>query len=98
MTYYTTLCAVKIYNLCEKEETALRITYTIPDNSLLKHKHFLFHDFSQVDTVNEYGVLGKLNKITYWKKLYTYIFHFENKDIEIDDVHAEIFMYENIKR
>jgi len=96
--FYTTVCAKHLYELCEKVETSFRVLCKIPDNSLLRNKHFLYHDLSQINTANEYGVLGKLNKITYWKNTDSYILHFENKDVEIDDPSADIFMYENVKR
>lgn len=96
--FYTTVCAKNLYELCEKQETILRIFFKIPEDSLLRHKHFLYHDLSQVNTANEYGVLGKLKKITYLKTSNIYILHFENKDVEIVDIYADIFIYENVKR
>lgn len=97
MTFYTYNCIQSLAETCDKYDTQLRIIYT-PTEPVLS-KHFLFHDLTKKDTANEYGFLGRLQKIYYFKKENRWQIFFDN--INYDDVldpTKKIFIYENVKR
>ena len=96
--FYTENCALTLAQQCDKYETPLRIIYTLPEDSELYSKHFLYHDYTQIGTDNEYGTLGKLRKIVYLKNEEKYVLTFDFSDIEPVDPRELLFMYENVKR
>jgi predicted N-acyltransferase len=97
MTLYTYTCIHSLAEICDKYETLLRIIYT-PTESILS-RHFLFHDLTQKDTANEYGFLGRLNKIYYFKNEDRWQIFFDNINYnDVLDPTEKIFIYENVKR
>jgi hypothetical protein len=97
--FYTTHCIYSLLNKCdEKTETSLRILYTLAQDNPLKTKHFLYHDLAQMDTPHEYGALGHLLKIIYWKNLGNYTISFENKEYTTENIYDKIYIHENVSR
>jgi len=96
MPFYTYNCIINLAHDCDKYETPIRIIYT-PTEQQLTSKHFLFHDIEKIDTPQEYGVLGKLKNIYYYKQANTWQINFDNISYEIDPT-EKVFMYENLKR
>jgi hypothetical protein len=56
------------------------------------------HDITKIDTPEEYGVLGKLKKIHYYKDTNIWQIFFDNTNYYGIDPTEKIFMYENVKR
>jgi hypothetical protein len=96
-SFYTYNCIQSLAETSYKYETHLRIIYT--PSEYIYSKHFLFHDVSQKDTPNEYGVLGRLHQINYFKNEKKWQICFDNisYDGTLDPTEL-IFMYENVKR
>ena len=95
MPFYTYNCILNLAVDCDKYETLIRIIYTPTEP--ITTKHFLFHDIEKKDTPEEYGVLGKLKKIHYYKDTNIWQIFFDNIAYEIDPT-EKVFMYENVKR
>uniref|UniRef100_A0A6C0HZ31 Uncharacterized protein n=1 Tax=viral metagenome TaxID=1070528 RepID=A0A6C0HZ31_9ZZZZ len=95
MPFYTYNCTLILAHDCDKYETPLRIIYTPTEP--ITSKHFLFHDIEKIDTDEEYGVLGKLRKIIYYKQTNNWQIIFDNIGYDIDPM-EKVFMYENVKR
>ena len=104
--FYTKVCVIQLFEMCDKYETPLRVIAKIPTDSVLKTKHFIYHNRSQCGTSREYTVLGKLNQVVYWKPMNKnnnnqpgyYLMKFDNGYMQPEDPTAQIFMYENVKR
>lgn len=97
--FYTTYCTKSLVNQSDhKEETPLRIIYSFTPENHIRSKHFLYHDLTKIDTPDEYGVLGHLLKITYWKNTLKYIVYFECSEITAVNVLDSIFLHENVRR
>jgi len=96
--FYTYNCIQELAQTCEKYETAIRLIYTPTEP--IKSKHFLFHNLEEIDTTNEYGVLGRLKTIHYFKLARVWKICFDNATYSSEDIDpaACIFVYENVKR
>jgi hypothetical protein len=51
-----------------------------------------------MDTPHEYGALGHLLKIIYWKNLGNYTISFENKEYTTENIYDKIYIHENVSR
>ena len=94
--FYTYNCILNLAQSCDKYETSIKIIYTPTEP--IKSKHFLFHDIDKVDTPNEYGVLGRFQKIYYFKETKKWQIFFDNANYQNIDPTEIVFIYENVKR
>lgn len=97
MPFYIYNCIKNLAETCNKYETPIRIIYR-PTEPICS-KHFLYHDVSKQYTPDEYGVLGRIQKIYYFKneKRWQIIFDNANYNGTIEPT-EHVFMYENVKR
>jgi len=94
--FYTYNCILNLAQSCDKYETSIKIIYTPTEP--IKSKHFLFHDIDKVDTPNEYGVLGRFQKIYYFKETKKWQIFFDNANYQNINPTEIVFIYENVKR